>query len=607
MTAPVPGGGRPFISPPQRFLETAARLGNAPAYYVREEKGWVPTGWDLFRDEVRQAARALVALGVQPGAATAVMAYNRPEWVIVDLAAMMIGASVAGIYFTASPQDAAYVVDHSQCEIAFAGSQENFETIAKERFRLKGLRHVVMMKGAPASDPLQMTWERFLSHGESRFDPEVERRLAAIQPADTACLIYTSGTTGPPKAVQLSHGALTATFEIIEGHFRLSEKDCTLSYLPLAHIVERMVTVHFQLNFGNAVYFARSLPELGQHLVEVRPHFFGGVPRVFEKIASAVQLKIANAKGIKGALARWAVRTSREWHRKEQQGLRTGAKTVIAKKIATALVLNKAKKAMGLDRARYVACGAAPIPEDVLRFLTGLDLPIREMWGMSETCASGTANLPGATRIGSVGRPAPGIDIKINPDGEILVKGPVIFSGYAKDPEATARALAGGWLHTGDTGHFDADGFLYITGRKKDLIITSGGKNISPANLEMDLASLPLIENAIVCGDKRPYLSALIALNGAAVTAFAASRGMKQGDPLLEEAIRQELQAGIDAINARHSRAESIRRFAILPEPLSIENGDLTPTLKVRRQAVMARLEPVIDNLYECGQHSHTA
>ncbi len=603
MSTPAAGDGQPFISPPQRFLQTAARLGTTPAYYVREDKGWVPTSWNVYRDQVRQAARALVALGVKPGDAVAVMGYNRPEWVIMDLAAMMIGASVAGIYFTASPQDAGYVIDHSQCEIVLAGNQQNFETIAKERSRLKSLRHIVMMKGAHSRDPLQMTWESFLSYGESRFDSEVEQRLAAIQPSSTGCLIYTSGTTGPPKAVQLSHRALTANLEMVKPFFELSEKDCTLSYLPLAHIVERIATIHFQLNFGNTVYFARSLPELGQHLVEVRPHFFGGVPRVFEKIAAAAQAKISASKGIKGALVRWAIRTSQEWHRKEQRGLRQGPKTALAKAFASALVLNKAKRAMGLDRARYVACGAAPIPEDTLRFLAGLDIPIREMWGMSETCAAVTGNSPGATKIGSVGRPLPGIEIKINPDGEILVKGPTNFSGYAKDPEATARTLIDGWLYTGDIGHIDPDGFLYITGRKKDIIITSGGKNIAPANLEMDLVSLPFIENAIVCGDRRPYLSALIALNAEAVAVFAAARGLKQSEPRLQEAIRHKLQEGIDAINAHHSRAENIRRFAILPEPLSIEAGDITPTLKVRRQAVMKRLEPVIDALYECGEH----
>jgi long-chain acyl-CoA synthetase len=595
---PGADGSKPFISAPQRFLQMAARRGEAPAYYVREE-GWTPTSWAAFGEEVRQAARALVALGVKPGDAVAVLGYNRPEWVVMDVAAMMIGASVAGIYFTASAQDAAYIIDHSQCEIALAEKEEHFQRIAAARAQLNRLRHVVMMKGAAAHDPLQMTWERFLSHGETSFDPEVERRLKATKPSDIGCLIYTSGTTGSPKAVALSHGALTATTGLIHQLWEVSEEDCVVSYLPLAHIAERMISVHFPLTVGNAVYFVPDILRLGECLKEVRPHLFFGVPRVFEKIVAAAQLQIANAKGVKGKIARWAVRTGQAWHEKEQAGRSIGVKTALAKAVASALVHKKAKAAMGLDRARYVACGAAPISEETLRFMMGLDIPVRELWGMSETCGSGTTNLPGATKVGSVGRPHPGLDLKIGTDGEILVRGPYIFSGYARDADATARAMEGGWFHTGDLGRLDEDGYLTITGRKKDIIITAGGKNIAPANLEVELASLPLVEHAIVCGDRRPYLSALITLNAAAVEHFAAERGLKANSPELEDAMRQDLQTGIDRINERHARAENIRRFTILPVPLSIEGGDLTPTMKVKRAAVIKRLEPTIDQLYE--------
>jgi long-chain acyl-CoA synthetase len=590
-----------FVPAPQCFLDTAAKRGRAPAYYVRTEKGWVPTRWNIYRDEVRQAARALIALGVKPGDAIAVWSYNRPEWMIIDIAAMMIGASVAGIYFTSSPQDAVYIINHAQCEIVLLENQDYFDKLADCRQQLNITRHFVMMKGAPAPDPLQMTWKNFLYRGESHLDPEIERRLQTIKPSDTGCLIYTSGTTGPPKAVQLSHGALAAAVSIARSLLEVTSKDRSISYLPLAHIAERMLTTHFQISAGSEVYFARSMMELGQHLIEVRPTAFFGVPRVFEKMASAAQLQIAHAKGAKGRIARWAVSTGQEWHRKEREGVRRGPKSYIAKTIATALAHKKAKRAMGLDRARIVVCGAAPVPQETLSFLSGLDIPVREVWGMSETCGAGSCNLPGATRLGSVGRPSPGLEIKISPDGEILVRGPTNFSGYAKDPDATASAVIDGWLHTGDLGHIDEDGYLYITGRKKDIIITSGGKNIAPANLEMDLAALPLIENAIVCGDRRAYLVALITLNAGALDKLAAERGLSPADPRLLEAARAELQAGIDAINIRHSRAENVRRFAILPQPFTIENGDLTPTMKIKRAAVIKRLQPVIDELYSQG------
>lgn len=598
MEPQIASGSKPFISPPQQFLLTAERRGAAPAYYVREEAGWTPTSWSAYRDEVRQAARALVALGVKQGDVVAVLGYNRPEWIVMDVAAMTIGASVAGIYFTSSAQDAAYIINHAQCQIVLAQKEEHFQKLAKERGRLSILRHAVMMKGAAAGDPLQMTWEQFLAHGDANFDSEVERRLQAISPSDIGCLIYTSGTTGPPKAVQLSHGALSETSGLIQKLFDISEADCGISYLPLAHIAERMLTVHFPLAVGNAVYFATDILQLGQYLKEVRPHVFFGVPRIFEKIAAAAQSQITNANGLKGQVARWAVRTGQTWHAKEQAGRRPGAKTALAKAVASVLVHKKAKRAMGFDRVRYVACGAAPISEETLRFLMGLDLPVRELWGMSETGGAGTTNLPGATRLGSVGRPHPGLDLKIGPDGEILVRGPYIFSGYAKDPGATEKALADGWFHTGDLGRIDEDGYVYITGRKKDIIITSGGKNVAPANLEMELASLPLVEHAIVCGERRPYLSAVMTLSAEAVARFAAERNLPAASAELELAVREELQKGVDAINARHARVENIRRFAILPEPLSIENGDLTPTMKVKRQALMQRLEPVIDELY---------
>ncbi|MFT4080372.1 AMP-dependent synthetase/ligase [Rhodomicrobium sp.] len=594
---PAPLEDEPFVSPPRRFLETAARRGDAPAYYVRDAESWTPTPWNIFRDEVRRAARALVALGVKPGDAVGIIGYNRPEWVIMDIAAMMVGANVAGIYFTASAQDAAYIIEHSECAVVLAEKEEHFRRIASQREGLSHLRHVVMMRGADAPDPLQMTWDAFMAKGDDRFDAEVERRLQAIQPKDIGCLIYTSGTTGPPKAVQISHDALAKTAALVLKLFDVTGGDRTISYLPLAHIAERILTIHFQIMVGNAVYFARDVSSLGEHLPEVRPDFFFGVPRVYEKLASAVQGKLAAARGPKAKIARWALGVGREWHRKEQAGEPIGLKTALAKAVASRLFHRKAKRLIGLDRAKHLGVGAAPIPEETLRFLTGLDLPVRELWGLSESAGVGTTNLKGATKIGSVGKPYPGLDLKIDRDGEILIRGPYMFTGYAKDPEATALTFTEGWLRTGDLGRVDLDGYVYITGRKKDIIITSGGKNVAPANLEMELVALPLVEHAIVCGERRPYLGALITLDKAVAERFASERGMADG-PALMEAIREEIQEGIHAINARHSRVENIRRFAIVPEPLSIENGDLTPTLKVKRQAVITRLTPVVDGLY---------
>ena len=378
-------GAEAFVPPARRFLETAARRRKAAAYYVRDDEGWKPTRWDVFRGEVRQAARALIALGVEKGDVIGIFGFTRPEWVIMDLAAMMVGAAPAGIYFTSSAQDAAYIVNHSQCKIVLAEHQEHFNKIASNRSGLNCLRHVIMMKGETAPDPLQMTWDAFLAMGDPRFDGEVEARLQATLPEDIGTLIYTSGTTGPPKAVQLSHGALAFTASVVRKVWKVSSSDRLISYLPLAHIAEQMITIHFQTVVGNSVYFAKSLQDLPQNLVEVRPTLFFGVPRLFEKMASAAQSKLPAPATAKGKLARWALGVGQEWRRREGESLRRGVNLYASKAIASAILHRKAKKAMGMDKARLVACGAAPISEDTLRLLNGLDIPIRELWGLSET------------------------------------------------------------------------------------------------------------------------------------------------------------------------------------------------------------------------------
>jgi long-chain acyl-CoA synthetase len=590
--------GQAFSPAPANFLTTAKMRGEAPAYFVRAAEKWEATSWNSFAGEVRAAARALIALGVQPGDAVCIFSFNRPEWVIMDIAAMMAGAVPAGIYFTSSPQEAAYILNHSQCEVVIVQGQEQFGKIARERASLNRLKHVVMMKGAEASGPLQMSWDDFISKGESRFDMELERRLAAIQPDDTGTLIYTSGTTGPPKAVELSHQSLALNARYMIEVVKASQNERILSYLPLAHIAEQMITIHFQTVNGNAVYFAKSIEELGQHLKEVRPTLFFGVPRVFEKIESSMREKLAQATGIKAKLAAWAFKVGREWHDTLNADRVPGPMLRARKKLASKLIHRKVKDAIGLGEARMVIGGAAPMPPSTLQFFNQFDCPIREVWGLSESCGGGTLNTPGHTRIGSVGKPVPGIEVKLTPEGEICLRGPAIFKGYAKDPEATAHTLADGWLHTGDLGTIDKDGYVYIIGRKKDIIITAGGKNIAPANIEADLVALPLVEHAVVVGDNKPYLIALLTLDPLAVKRFAEDHGLNEKTLNYDRDLRPILQAGIDAINEKHARVQNIRKFAILPERFSIDTGDLTPTMKVKRSSITKRLQGTVDALY---------
>lgn len=587
-----------FVSTPARFVQTASRHADKPAYFVREAEGWKATMWNDHADQVDAAARALLALGVNPGDVVCVLGFNRPEWVIMDMAAMMIGAVPAGIYWTSPPNEIEYVLNHSRSPVLLVDSDERYQQVAALRGQLPHLRQVIRMKGATGLGDA-LSWDAFMALGEKRLQTLVERRLHELQPGDPATYIYTSGTTGPSKAVVLSHANLAWSATALGQSLTATTQERVISYLPLAHVAEQMVSIHTPALVGFPIYFARSLDELGEHLKEVRPTIFFGVPRVWEKMHAGIQAKLAAATGVKKHLAAWALRVGQQWHGAILDGRQPGAWLNCQKQWAGKLIHQKVKAAIGLDQARMLSSGAAPIAPDKLKFMTGLDLVIREVYGQSETCGATSLSTDGATRIGSVGRPLKGVEMRIAADGEIMVRGPHIFQGYAGSPQATAEAMDGDWLFSGDLGHLDADGYLYITGRKKDLLITSGGKNISPANIEADLMNVPLVEHAVVCGDGRHYLSALLTINQDALAALAAASLISGQDLRRHPLVLEELQRGIDEVNARQARVAHIRKFSVLPCTLSIEAGDLTPTLKVKRKAVIERHQHLVDEMYE--------
>lgn len=602
--------GEAFVATPQRFLATARARGNDPAYFERADSGWQPTSWADYAAQVQQAARALVALDVQPGEAVCVLGFNRPEWVIMDMAAMMVGAVAAGIYWTSAASEVGYIAGHAGCGVLLAEDAAQWDKLHACRDRLPRLRRVVMMRGAPADDALQLGWDGFMALGagarEGELQAEVERRMAALTPDTLGTLIYTSGTTGGPKAVMLSHGNLAWTSAALSRVFGFVPEDRLISYLPLAHVAEQLGAVHGHAAIGFRLYFARSIEALGSHLPEVRPTVFFGVPRVWEKMHAGIAAKLAQAQaqGSKAALARWALAAGERWHAARLAGRAPGAGLRLRHRLAGRLVHRKVKVALGLDQARLLISAAAPISPEALRFFTGLDLLICESYGQSEDCGPTSVSVPGAVRIGAVGRPLPGTEVRIADDGEILVRGPHVFQGYQGRPEDTAETLVDGWLHSGDLGHMDADGYVYVSGRKKDLLITSGGKNVSPANLEAALMALPLVEHAIVCGDGRHFLAALLTLEPTALQAFLAANGL--GELSMAAACRHprvlaELQRGIDAVNAEQSRVAWIRKFSLLPEPLSIDGGALTATMKIRRNAVIERHRALVEAMYQEG------
>ncbi|MES2104301.1 MAG: AMP-dependent synthetase/ligase [Pseudomonadota bacterium] len=588
-----------FVSAPARFLTTAQRLGAKPAYFIRDQTAWQATSWADYAEQVQASARALLALGVQKGDAVCILGFNRPEWVIMDIAAMMVGAVAAGIYWTSASEEIEYIVNHSGCTVMLVENDIQYAKLATQKHKLDKLQHVVLMRGAAAIQPGQIGWEQFLAMGTREYTEQMHQRIAAIQAQDLGTLIYTSGTTGPSKAVMLSHGNLCwATTSLCDG-IDSSEDDRMISYLPLAHIAEQLGSIHNHVYAGYPIYFANSMESLGEHLREVRPTIFFGVPRVWEKMHATIAAKLAAATGIKAVLARWAMRTGRRWHALDLAGKKPGAFLNWQKQKAERLIYSKIKEALGFQHARILISAAAPIALENLEFFSGLDLVVREVYGQSEDCGPTSISMPGHTRLGSVGKPLAGSEVRIAEDGEILVRGPHVFQGYLRRPEETAEALQDGWLHSGDLGHFDTDGFLYVTGRKKDLLITSGGKNISPANIEAALMSTPMIEHAIVCGDGKHFLTALLTLKADAVTAFAAEHGL-QGENLAQHPqILAEVQRSIDDANTHHARVAAIRRFTILNNPLSVDTGELTATMKIKRKTVIEKNRQAVAKMYE--------
>jgi long-chain acyl-CoA synthetase len=585
---------------PARFFQQASQTPGAPAFYVREPGGWRVTRWEEYAATVRQAAKALIKLGLEPGQSVCILGFNRPEWVIMDVACMAAGGAPAGIYTTCSASEVQYIVHHSEAPVVLVEDAAQWEKIDKERERLPLLRHVVMMKGAPKiADPLVMSWEAFLAAGASVKDHEVERRVAALKPQGLATLIYTSGTTGPPKGVMLSHANLAWTAGSAREIGGINSADRMLSYLPLSHIAEQMFSIHVPISVGGAVYFAESLERVADNLKEVQPTVFFGVPRIWEKFHAGISAKLSQATGLKKALVTWAMGVGGAVNAARMAGLGE-PRGLLALQYAAAkrLIFAKLKPAIGLGAARICVSGAAPIAREVLEFFAQLDVVVLEVYGQSEDTGPTSFNRPDRFRLGTVGPAVPGVDVRIAEDDEILVRGPNVFLGYFKEPAATAETLRDGWLYSGDLGAFDADGFLQITGRKKEIIITAGGKNIAPKNIEAAIKNHPLVNEAVVIGDRRKFLTALVTLDPEAVERFAFDQGIPVHAVASHERTRASIQGAIDAANAELARVEQVKKFTILPRNLSIEAGELTPTLKVKRKRVNESFAAEIEAMY---------
>jgi len=574
---------------------------NAPAYYEKIGDAWVPTPWREYCDQVRQAARALKTLGVRPGGIVTILGFNRPEWVIMDLAAMLAGGAAAGIYTTNSPTECQYIIDHSESAVVLLENEGQWQKIEQTRHQLPNLKHVVMMKGTTIDDEMVLTWEQFLAKGNETPEPAIDDSLNSLELDQLATLIYTSGTTGPPKGVMLSHKNLAWTAETAIEMFSLNPSDSSLSYLPLSHIAEQMFSIHAPVTVGYAIYFAQYSPAvyLNDNMKEVQPTISFGVPRVWEKFASGVQAKLALATGAKAKISSWAQRVGEKGAMLRNRGESVDGFLGWQHNLAEKLVFSTVKEGLGLAKAKVCITAAAPISPEVLHFFNNFNVPLFELYGQSEDCGPTTTNRIGANKIGTVGQAWPGVEVVLGDDGEILVKGNNVFMGYYKDEAATKNDLIDGWLQSGDLGQFDEDGYLSIVGRKKEIIITSGGKNIAPKNIEAALKNIDLVSQAVVIGEQRRFISALITLDPDAVVRFAQEHGL-EGKTIHDHPIMLEaMQKGIDEhVNSHFARVEQVREFRILPRDFTVEDGELTPTMKIKRRIINENFADAIESMY---------
>ena len=582
---------------PDFLEERAAVHGDRPALRAKVAGGWRTWTWRDYREEAHRFGRALVASGVEPGKGVAIMSYNRPEWFLADQGAIAAGAYPVGVYTNLVAEQVGYVLGHSESRVAVVENRDHLEKVLAVRGELPELETLVLLEGA-GDEPGVVGWEAFVARGDAVPAADLAARLAAQRPDDTCTLIYTSGTTGPPKGVMQTHRNLVWNATTVVGEFTVGPDHDVVSYLPLAHSAEQIISLYFPLASGMCSWFAESLERIGENLREVRPHIFFGVPRVWEKMQAAIQEAGARNPPLKRRIAAWARRIGLEAGYAEEQGEALPRFHPLARR----LVFDKVRQRLGLDRAQICASGAAPLALDTAEFFLSLGINIMVAYGLTETTAPASVSIPGRSRVGWSGYVLPGSEMRTAPDGEIFVRGPHIFKGYYKDPEATREVLAeDGWFATGDVGEVDAEGFVRITDRKKELIVTSGGKNVAPQVLEARFKAIPGIEHAVVLGDRRNYLTALFTLEpGAAATAAQAvgSPARELGELAEDALFRRWLEERVAEVNATLARYETIKTFRVLPATFSVEGGELTPTLKLKRRVIHEKYGREIESLY---------
>jgi long-chain acyl-CoA synthetase len=586
---------------PALLVAHARERPDEAAMRVKRRGRWEEITWAGYAERVARVAHGLRQLGVQPGDAVAIHGENRPEWVIADLAVQGIGATTVGVYPTSPAAEVGYLLAHSESAVLVAEDEEQLDKALEVRDTLPALRRIVLIDPRNVrdlDDPMLTTWDDLEAEGTL---DDYARSADAIEPDAVALIVYTSGTTGRPKGAMLTHANLTWAAERFREAFGTTADEEVLSYLPLCHVAERLSSVINGLGTGYVVNFGEGGESFAQDLRDVQPTLFAAVPRVWEKMLATVEIRMADASPLKRAAYKAAMRRGRRLAPKRMQGALGPADRVTAA-VCHLIAFRSLRDKLGLGRVERGICGAAPVAPQVLEFFWALGVPVYEIYGQTENAAVCTLMPADDVRIGTVGRPLDGVELRISGDGEILTRSPAVFAGYLKDPDATAAAVdAEGWLHTGDVGVIDEHGHLTITDRKKDIIITAGGKNVSPSEIENRLKVSPYVREAMVVGDRRSYLVALIGIEADTVADWAARRGLPfttYGDLSRKPEVRELVAGWVEQVNQELARPETVKRFALLEKELDHEDGELTATLKVKRRALEQRFEREIEGLY---------
>ncbi|MBL8384130.1 MAG: AMP-binding protein [Burkholderiales bacterium] len=604
---PAGGGLAQGDTVPRMFWDGVRRRGSRVALRQKDFGIWKPISWTALGEIVRNVAMGLVALGYKPGEVASVLSNTNREWMYADLGALSAGGVVNGIYPTDAAVQVEYLCADSSTVYLFVEDEEQLDKVLEVRERLPQLRKIIVfdMEGLrELADPQVMSFEALQGLGRAHHEAHpglFEERVDARRPEDLAILVYTSGTTGKPKGAMISHRNIVLTCHAYNDFAPQSESDERMAFLPLCHIAERLGGEYFPLLTGSIINFVENPDTVPENVREIQPTTFTAVPRVWEKFYSGVLIRIRESTTLQKAAYAWAIGVGMKRARLIEDGKPIPASLALLFRAARFLVLDNIRRMIGVHRARFLLTGAAPISPDLVRWYMALGLNMVEVWGMTESCGAVTSNPIERIKPGSIGIATRHAEVKVSPEGELLVKGDSVFMGYLNLPEKTAETIRDGWLHTGDVGRVDADGYFYITDRMKDIIITAGGKNITPSEFENQLKFSPYITDAVVIGDKRPYLSCLVMIDHENVEQWAQERSIPFSDyrsltrrPEVIALIGEE----IEKVNKTFARVEQIKQFRLIETKLTPEDEELTPTMKLKRKLVGEKYRDLIESMY---------